>query len=95
MQRFHTIDVCEMCGKVVSSQGVILSALCAALYAAAGKEGGGESSEGDMKCEHYMRKMEIDGRGKRRWRRHNKFVQKMGSEQKRCERREERKSYLE
>ena len=29
MQHFHTIDVSEMCGEVVMSQGVILSALCA------------------------------------------------------------------
>ena len=29
MQPFHTIDVYEMCGEVVLSQGVILSAHCA------------------------------------------------------------------
>ena len=28
MQPFHTIDVYEMCGEVVLSQGVILSAYC-------------------------------------------------------------------
>ena len=29
MQSFHTIDVSEMCGEVVLSQGVILTAQCA------------------------------------------------------------------
>ena len=31
MQPFHTIDVYEMCGEVVLSQGVILSAHCDAV----------------------------------------------------------------
>ena len=42
MQPFHKIDVSEMCGEVVLSQGVILTALCALGW------GGGEAPWGTM-----------------------------------------------
>ena len=60
MQPFHTIDVYEMCGEVVLSQGVILSAHCAPVtYILRGKPGkkprvprGRKSGEGENRRHH-------------------------------------------